>query len=166
MDERILHDTGVELVKTARAVINSYKKFSKLSVADEDLSVCGMEILNSLKYYPERNTVSELADSVDVSKGLVSREVETLRQKGYITTSNDENDRRILRISISDGADHVIKKQKQSLYFLMEQVMKDFNDDDFKKFRKMINAVSRNVLQVEFVPCDNKEADFDLDSFA
>ena len=163
MDDRFMHDTGVELVKAAKVIIGSYKKFSKAAVDSEDISVCGMEILTSLRYYPEKNTVSEIAESVEVSKGLISREVETLRQKGYITTVVDNNDRRILRIYIADNADEIIKKQKKKLCSLMYQIFDNLDEDELLTLRKFIATITKNAASADSKK--DLDIDFDLDSF-
>jgi DNA-binding MarR family transcriptional regulator len=159
MDEKLMHDTGVELIRLAKITISNYKKFSKTSVTDEEISVCGLEILSSLRYFPERNTVSEIAEQVEVSKGLVSREVEALRQKGYITTDIDSNDRRILRIFIAKGAEELIKKQKTMLFNLIYQMTGDLTDDQLAKFRELIHMVMDNASKVDI----KKDIDIDID---
>ena len=87
MDEKFLHDTGVEAMRVVKTTLKAYRTFSKLAVEGEKVSVCGLQVLTTLRYYPELNTVSDLADSLEFSKGLISREVETLRKGNYVTTS-------------------------------------------------------------------------------
>lgn len=159
MDEKFIHDTGVELIKLAKLTISNYKKFSKTAVAEDDISVCGLEILTSLRYFPDKNTVSEIAEQVEVSKGLVSREVEALRQKGFITTDVDSNDRRILRIFIAPGAEELIRKQKVMLFNLIYQMAGDLTQDQLEKFRELIHMVMENASNVDIT----KHIDIDVD---
>lgn len=161
MDERFLHDTGVELTKLSKITIANYKKFSKLAVKDDTISVCGQEILNSLRYYPEKNTVSDLSETVEVSKGLISREVEALRKKGYIKTATDDNDRRVLRIFIAHGAEQVIRSQKEMLFKLIYQMAGDMSDEQLIKFRELIGIVTANAITADPTKPLGKDIDFD-----
>ena len=152
VDEKFLHDTGVLLTKVSKATIHNYKKFSKVAVEDEDISVCGLEILTSLRYYPDKNTVSDLAQNMEVSKGVVSRNVEILRKSGYLNTYQDETDRRILRISInSEKALPILLKQKKNLFSLIYQMADDLTDEQLIQFN--------DTLKIVFENCKNASLD-------
>ena len=165
MDEKFLHDTGVEVMRVVKTTLRAYRTFSKLAVEGEKVSVCGLQVLTTLRYYPELNTVSDLADSLEFSKGLISREVETLRKGNYVTTSVDEKDRRVLRIFINkEVADPVILKQKEKLFNLIHQVTDGIADEDIKKYRELNKIFLEKVAEVNF----DKEVDtsnFDLQKF-
>ena len=151
MDEKFLHDTGVEVMRVVKTTLKAYRTFSKLAVEGEKVSVCGLQILTTLRYYPELNTVSDLADSLEFSKGLISREVETLRKGNYVTTAVDEKDRRVLRIFINkEVADPVILKQKEKLFNLIHQITDGIADEDIKKYRELNKIFLEKVAEVDF----------------
>lgn len=165
MDEKYLHDTGVEVMRTVKATLKAYRTFSKLAVAGEKVSVCGLQILTTLRYYPELNTVSDLADSLEFSKGLISREVETLRKGNYVTTAVDEKDRRVLRIFINkEVAEPVILKQKAKLFSLIHQISDGISDEDIEKYRELNEKFFEKVSQVDFDE-DVDLTNFDLQKF-
>ena len=159
MDEKFLHDTGVEAMRVVKTILKAYRTFSKLAVEGEKVSVCGLQVLTTLRYYPELKKVSDLAE------GLISREVETLRKGNYVTTSVDEKDRRVLRIFINkEVAEPVILKQKKKLFNLIHQVTDGIADEDIKKYRELNKIFLEKVTEVDF----DKEVDtsnFDLQKF-
>lgn len=156
MDEKFLHDTGVLLTRLSKATLHTYKKFSKVAVEDEDISVCGLEILTSLRYYPDKNTVSDIAQNMEVSKGLISRNVEILRRSGYLNTYQDKEDRRILRISINnEKALPVLLKQKKNLFNLIYQMAGDLTDEQVIELNKTLQIVLEN--------CKDASLDKELD---
>lgn len=118
MDEKFLHDTGVEAMRVVKTILKAYRTFSKLAVEGEKVSVCGLQVLTTLRYYPELNTVSDLADSLEFSKGLISREVETLRKGNYVTTSVDEKDRRVLEFSLIKKLQNRLFLSKRKSYLI------------------------------------------------
>lgn len=52
MDEKFLHDTGVEVMHVVKTTLKAYRTFSKLAVEGEKVSVCGLQVLTTLRYYP------------------------------------------------------------------------------------------------------------------
>ena len=165
VDEKFLHDTGVLLTKVSKDTIHNYKKFSKVAVEDEDISVCGLEILTSLRYYPDKNTVSDLAQNMEVSKGLVSRNVEILRKSGYLNTYQDESDRRILRISInSEKALPVLLKQKKNLFSLIYQMAGDLTDEQLIQFNDTLKIVLENCKNAS-LDTETKLPEIDYEKF-
>ncbi len=150
MDGKYLHDTGVELIKLVKATLNTYRKFSNSAIEDDNISICGMEIITTLRYYPEQNTVSDIAEHLDFSKGLISREVEALRKNGYVTTAVDECDRRILRISINEEkAGAIIERQESKLFSLMYQMAGNLSDEEIKEFRRLTKIVMDNLSEAD-----------------
>lgn len=156
MDEKYLHDMGVEVMRVVKATLSAYRKFSKLSTEGEKVSVCGLQILTALRYFPDRNTVSDLAEDLEFSKGLISREVEILRKGNYLTTSVDEKDRRVLRVFVNkEVAEPVIIKQKKKLFSLVHQVTEGASDEEIIAYRELNKKVLDKVTKVDF----DKEVD-------
>lgn len=44
MDEKFLHDTGVEAMRVVKTTLKAYRTFSKLAVEGEKVSVCGLQV--------------------------------------------------------------------------------------------------------------------------
>ena len=150
MDDKYLHEAGVELMRLLKATLHTYRKFSKAAIEDEHISVCGLQILDALRYYPDKNTVSDLAENIEVSKGLISREVEVLRKNGYVTTSVDLKDRRVLRISINrEQSDEILAKEKRLLFSLIFQMAGDLTDEEIMTYKELNKRVYSNLMNAE-----------------
>lgn len=150
MDDKYLHEAGVELMRLLKATLHAYRKFSKAAIEDEHISVCGLQILDALRYYPDKNTVSDLAENIEVSKGLISREVEVLRKNGYVTTSVDLKDRRVLRISINrEQSDEILAKEKRLLFSLIFQMAGDLTDEEIMTYKELNKRVYSNLMNAE-----------------
>ncbi|MGN1131478.1 MAG: MarR family winged helix-turn-helix transcriptional regulator [Ruminococcus sp.] len=150
MDDKYLHDAGVELMRMVKATLHAYRRFSKAAIEGEHISVCGLQILDALRYYPDSNTVSDLAENLEVSKGLISREVEVLRKNGYVTTAVDANDRRVLRISINrEESDEILIKEKKMLFSLIYQMAGDLSDEEIVAYKTLNKRVYSNLMKAE-----------------
>lgn len=109
-----------------------------------------MEIITTLRYYPQKNTVSDIAEHLDFSKGLISREVEALRKNGYVTTAVDERDRRILRISINEEkAGAIVERQESKIFSLMYQMAGNLSDEEIQEFRRLTKIVMDNLSKAD-----------------
>lgn len=162
LDAKYLHDTGVLLTKLSKTTIHKYKRFSKVAVEGEDISVCGLQILTSLRYYPERNTISDIAQTLEVSKGLISRNVEDLRKNGYVDTYQDSVDRRVLRITINDEkSQSVLLKQKKNLFKLIYQMAEGISDEQIIEFNKVLEVLLDNCKDASLdKDCDLPDIDY------
>ncbi|MGN1126543.1 MAG: MarR family winged helix-turn-helix transcriptional regulator [Ruminococcus sp.] len=150
MDDKYLHDAGVELMRMVKATLHAYRRFSKAAIEEEHISVCGLQILDALRYYPDNNTVSDLAENLEVSKGLISREVEVLRKNGYVTTAVDAKDRRVLRIKINrEESDEILVKEKKMLFSLIYQMAGDLSDEEIVTYKDLNKRVYGNLMKAE-----------------
>ena len=150
MDDKYLHEAGVELMRLVKATLHTYRRFSKGAIEDVRISVCGLQILDALRYYPDKNTVSDLAENIEVSKGLISREVEVLRKSGYVTTAVDSKDRRVLRISINrEKSDEILVKEKRLLFSLIFQMAGDLTDEEIMTYKALNKRVYSNLIKVD-----------------
>lgn len=68
------------------------------------------DVLLALLSADDNNTVKAISESSTISKGNISQAVESLRQKGYITTKISLSDRRSVTIALTDKAEPVIAK--------------------------------------------------------
>ena len=94
--------------------------------------------------------MSDLAENIEVSKGLISREVEVLRKSGYVTTAVDSKDRRVLRISINrEKSDEILVKEKRLLFSLIFQMAGDLTDEEIMTYKALNKRVYSNLIKVD-----------------
>lgn len=146
MEKQELEKNTIKLNKLCKSLNRYYRSYAQQSLEkDKIISPTGLAILTSIYYNPKNDTISHLAEHIDVSKGLVSREVERLRQDDYISTVCDENDRRMVRLTIKDSAVSVIKRELDSLVRLTEELKKDISDEEFSLFLQTCEKIQKNA---------------------
>ena len=84
-------------------------------VAQEKFSPNEMSVLILLSNNKTINTASQLKVILGVSKGLVSRSVEALAEKGLVDCRQDERDRRIQRIYLTERAQPLVVRMKSEI---------------------------------------------------
>lgn len=152
MEKGILNEHTIRLNKLCKILTSCYRGYSMKSMAKEnpEITSAGLAILISLYYSPSDETISDLADSIDVSKGLVSREVEKLRQRGYVTITIDKNDRRIVRPQLCEKAIPIVEREMGILSQLTEKLTEGITEDEFSSFMETCNKIQDNVKQLYY----------------
>ncbi len=146
MEKQELEKNTIRLNKLCKSLNGYYRSYAQQSLEkDEVISPTGLAILTSIYHNPQNDTISHLAEHIDVSKGLVSREVERLRQDGYILTVCDENDRRMVRLTIKDSAVSIIKRELDRLVSLTEELTKDISGEEFSFFMQICDKIQNNA---------------------
>lgn len=115
------------------------KKFSFLSPNE-------ISILILLSNNSRISTSRELVMYLDVSKGLVSRSVDSLVKKGLVYLESDKNDGRIQRIKLSESSSEQISSLKSEIKKINDYVLKDIDEDEIIQ---MENTVSKIIAEFE-----------------
>ena len=88
-----------EYIQGLRRLDKAYRSQLQQLVGEYELTPGEMAVLLFLhNNAPELDTASDIVRCRDLSKALVARSVESLRQKGYVTLSRDEHDRRVIHL--------------------------------------------------------------------
>lgn len=90
-----------------------------------------------------RTSVSELADCLHVSQPNVSRAVDELVQKGYVTRERTAEDRRRLELSLTPAAETLFQNIHQELDNLLEKNFDTLSDDEIEKLYEAIEILKK-----------------------
>ena len=80
----------------------AYRKYCYQAVAPLGIKMSEMLCILYLYNFPKENTAHAIAQYSQLSPGMVSKSLESLREAGYVRSQKDEQDNRILSPS-SDG---------------------------------------------------------------
>jgi DNA-binding MarR family transcriptional regulator len=127
-----------EILRSARQKINAELEPLNLSSAEGDILFHLLTGSNNLQQ-------EQLADRLDIGKAAVSRAVDSLEAKGYVTRTRQHRDRRAYSIALTDkataaGADIVGIYER--LYTL---VKKGISDDEFNHIESLLTRVAANL---------------------
>lgn len=110
-------------------------------VAQEKFSPNEMSVLILLSNNKTINTASQLKVILGVSKGLVSRSVEALTEKGLVDCRQDERDRRIQRIYLTERAQPLVVRMKSEIEKINEAFLDGISQEEIDQMEETMTKI-------------------------
>ena len=131
-----------------------YANELNLKFTNENFSPNEISILILLSNNPSINTSSQLCTILGVSKGLISRSIDALVEKGYIICAKDDADKRIQQLSFSPQAAPVIQKLNEEVTKMNNEVLQDISKEELQQVEATMTKIltrfkERNETQHE-----------------
>lgn len=124
---------------TLEKVISSYNRIryyfiKELNKCEEfnDFTPNEISILLALDNNPNINTASDLCVALSVSKGLISRSIDSLIMKDLIITHKHPSDKRIICLSLTDEAKVVAKAMFNKMLEFNEKFNQEFSKEEIE----------------------------------
>lgn len=89
----------------------------------------------------ENNTVSNIADAMLVTKGTLSINASRLIKKGYLVKYGDKEDKRVVRVEITDKAKEVLKIHDEFHENLINRALEDLKLADNEVLNKSFESI-------------------------
>jgi DNA-binding MarR family transcriptional regulator len=128
------------MLRSARQIINENLRPLNLSSAEGNI------LLHLLTQGQEMGQ-EQLVEQLDISKPAVSRALDSLETKGYVTRQRDPDDKRAHRVQLTDKAlenGPAIEQVYNRVYTL---AMQGISQDEFDYFVKLFNRISENFAR-------------------
>ena len=97
----------------------------------------------------ENNTIGNIADAMLVTKGTLSVNASRLIKKGYLTKYVDKDDRRVVRVKITDKARDILKIHDEFHENLIDRALEDLNLSDNEVLNKSFESIL-NYFKTEY----------------
>ena len=110
-------------------------------VAQEKFSPNEMSVLILLSNNKTINTASQLKVILGVSKGLVSRSVEALAEKGLVDCRQDERDRRIQRTYLTERAQPLVVRRKSEIEKINEAFLDGISQEEIDQMEETMTKI-------------------------
>ena len=133
----------------------SFLYMSKNVVEKEMAGICKeYKITNSalalilfLAHYPNLNTSREICKFGNLKRGNVSVLVEILTKRGFIVQEDDEHDRRLKYLFLTEKSDDIVNKAKKIHKEFENILISDIKKEDLEllenTFNKMFNTIKQ-----------------------
>jgi DNA-binding MarR family transcriptional regulator len=108
-------------------------------VDDLELSITQVKTLNVLDHCTEEITVKELSEELHLSLPAASRLAEALLRRGFVERREDEHDRRMKRIRITDGGRRIVAQFHAARLEGLEQFISTLSEE---QRRRLSDALS------------------------
>lgn len=126
-----------------------YRNYCYKSAEQFGLCASEIDIVISLYEDPRSNTVMALSKNVHLSKSVVSKSVESLRQKGYVSVAPSEADKRYVMITLSEGASPIVEAISKSAEHFIKQIGDGIDEKDLGVIAKFITQIYANTEKMK-----------------
>ncbi len=101
-----------------------------------------------LRYMSKRGvcTSTELASAFMVNKSAITAMTNRLVDKGLMKRTRDENDRRVVYLTLTEQGDAWLKKTEERIHKLVESFIMKFSEQEIESFIETYEKLA-NILQ-------------------
>lgn len=125
------------MIRSARQIINENLRPLNLSSAEGN-------ILLHLLMHGQELGQEQLVEQLDVSKAAVSRALNALAAKGFVTWQQDPHDRRMHRVRLTDQARAIGPAVEQVYNQVYHLAIQGISQEEFDRFIHLFARVSQN----------------------
>ncbi|WRY53293.1 MarR family winged helix-turn-helix transcriptional regulator [Clostridium intestinale] len=98
--------------------------------------------------YRKNSTISELAEALLMDQTTVTRNVEILRKKGYVSVNPDSNDSRRKCVSISEEGAKKLNEAVPLWNEVQSMIENEIGDERFEEFLKTLGQIQSFISKV------------------
>ena len=140
---------ATEFWQGLRGMLKLYEKMLKRVCTVHDLAVTEADILGFLKNNPEKDTAADISELKMLSKGAVSKAVDSLIGKGLLSREQDKQDRRKIHLKITPEATSVIKDITKVQNDYWDIMFEGFSEEEYRTYEKLRSRHFENVKRAE-----------------
>ncbi|HII4433126.1 TPA: MarR family winged helix-turn-helix transcriptional regulator [Clostridium perfringens] len=145
MDLKALNPNGNAFLVSFTKAKKTYKKFISPTLNDLGLTHNEFEILVFLQENLEYNTAKDIVEFSGLSKGLISRSIESLLKKEMLSIKKDDKDKRIFRLYISPSANETLNVLNKVSNRFFKLLLEDLKDEELMFFDEVLNKMIKNL---------------------
>lgn len=128
------------MIRSARQIINEDLRPLNLSSAEGN-------ILLHLLVHDQVMTQEQLSGQMDISKPAVSRALDSLESKGYVTRQQDPQDRRLRRLQLTAKAREIAPAVEQTYNQLYARALQGITPQELDTFIQLFARMSENFTR-------------------
>ncbi len=88
-------------------------------------------------------TSSELAEVFNVKKSAITAMINRMWEKGFIERTRDDNDRRVVYLTLTDKGNELFLKTEQRIHKLVESLITKFEQTEIEQFIKTFEKLNQ-----------------------
>ena len=136
---------STELFMGIRSLFRLYDKMLKQVCTEHDLTVIEADIISFLQNNPEKDTAADIVELRMLSKGAVSKAVESVIQKSLLERLPDTEDRRKIHLKLKPQAGPVTASIDIVREKFLDTVLEGFTKDEVGLYRQFFDRLTENI---------------------
>lgn len=138
--QKLMEQFFVTMTKIRRVM----EKIANFSDEDKLATMLQMQALTYLKDHP-RSTVSELAQSLQMSSSSIAQFTDRLADANLITREHDDSDRRIVRLVLTENGKNESICMRKKMFDKMDKFLEYISEDDLKELIRIHTKILQNL---------------------
>lgn len=122
-----------------------YEKMFQNILEELQLTQAEVDVLLFLQNNKPFDTAKDIVEYRSISKSMVSKSVDSLLARGYLSYEIDEKDKRCIHLKIEVAAKPVVKKLQSIQNNFIEVLYADFTKEELEIFEKALNKIDKNI---------------------
>ncbi len=136
---------STELFMGMRSLFRLYDKMLKKVCTKYDLTIAEADIISFLQNNPEKDTAGDIVELRRLSKGAVSKAVESLIQKSLLERTEDAKDRRKIHLALKPQAGPVMESINEVREDFVDTVLDGFTKEELKLYSLFFDRLFENI---------------------
>ena len=139
-----MSDIDLKISKALMHIPRLHKIRMSSHFSDMEIFACQ---LPTLHYIAKNNnpTQRELADGFQVAPPTMTAMIKRLEKGGYIVRNPDENDARIMRVSLSEKGRKMEQKTKQAFKIIEKELLSGFDKNEKAQLLGYLQRIAENL---------------------
>lgn len=140
--------------KTVEAMLGYFTQIRQVYAGElnrrfekEKFSPNEMSVLILLSNNRTIDTASQMRVVLGVSKGLVSRSIESLAERGLVECRQDERDRRIQRVCLTGAAAPFVRRLNEEIGRVNREVLADISQEEIDQMENTMMKVLQKFTE-------------------
>ncbi|MBD5097243.1 MAG: MarR family transcriptional regulator [Lachnospiraceae bacterium] len=129
--------------------LNKFRKLNERKLENVmkkyDLRKIDMDIIICLATYKDMRTAKDIASMEVFTKGHISQSIKRLRERGYITVSQDENDMRMQILEVSESTKAIINEVSAIKEALEKSVFDGVTEQELETMKEVFRKICGNI---------------------
>ncbi len=140
---------AIEVLQSVSAIIKTTTSFTQQNAEELGLTLHQLSILNTLYSFPNL-TLKEVTEKLQSSKSTISVNVEGLVQLGLVERKSSIEDRREVKLNLTNAGKVKSRQSSQNAYSYraMVQALDKMNDEDVEQLLVLNKELFTNLQQV------------------
>ena len=134
-----------ELFMGIRSLFRLYDKMLKKVCTEHDLTVIEADVISFLQSNPSKDTAADIVELRMLSKGAVSKAVESLIQKSFLERIPDIEDRRKIHLKLKPQAGPVTESIDRVREEFLDTILEGFTKDEVELHRQFFDRLFENT---------------------
>jgi len=111
------------------------------ALSEADVSLTQVKVLNVLDRPGADQSLKDLAEEMSFSLAGASRSIDALHQRGLVERREDEHDRRVKRVRITDDGRELLRNLNEMRVALLEQFVGTISETDRRKLLDVLSPI-------------------------